>query len=124
MCGLLSVYNSSPYGRSLLFYWIRQAIDDKLNLERIVDEFKQKNPSLDINKNESPEYIPKGKYLGISRNSIVVVGNTLEEVIEKLHEKFPDSAAGVIRKGQKIEKFEVIFLFFPLKKLNVSTKLK
>jgi len=92
--------------------FIREAIKEKLNIEHIIDDFKKKNPPLDISKIEIPEFIPDGKYLGISRNSIVVVGDSLEEVTNKLYEKFPDSAAGIIRKGNKVEKFEVIFSLF------------
>lgn len=80
-----------------------------MSLEELIDEFKKKNPPLDRDKIEIPKYMPNGKYLGISRNRIVIIGDTLKEVTKKLIEKFPESAAGVIRKGMEIEHFEVIY---------------
>ena len=83
-----------------------------MSLERLIDEFNKKYPPLDIEKIEIPYYIPHGKYLGVSRNKIVVIGDSLKEVTKKLLEKFPESATGVIRKGKDIEHFEVIYSLF------------
>ena len=92
--------------------FIREAIDDKMNLQKIVDDFKNKNPPLDIEKIEIPEFIPDGKYLGISRNTIVVIEDSLQEAMKKLFEKFPEASAGIIRKGKEMEQFETLFSLF------------
>ena len=92
--------------------FIRQAIDDKINLQKIVDDFVKENPSLDEKKIEIPDFIPNGKYLGIARNEIVVIGDSLAVVMEKLHKKFPRAASGIIRKGEKMPSFETLFSFF------------
>jgi len=92
--------------------FIREAIDEKMNLQKIIDDFLEKNPPLDKEKIEIPDFIPDGKYLGISRNTIVSIGDTLGEAMEKLYEKFPKSAAGIIRKGKEMEHFETIFSLF------------
>jgi hypothetical protein len=68
--------------------FIREAIDDKINLQKTIADFKIKNPPLDINKIDIPDFIPNGKYLGISRNTIVIIGDTLQEVLKKLFGKF------------------------------------
>lgn len=94
--------------------FIREAIDDKMNLQKIIDDFKKKNPPFDKSKIDIPDFIPDGKYLGISRNTIVVIGDTLQEVVQKLFKKFPESAAGVMRKGKEIESFETIYSLFSL----------
>ncbi len=104
--------------------FIRESIDDKLNLEQSIDDFQKKNPPLDIDKIDIPEFIPDGKYLGISRNTIVVTGDSLGEVVEKLYEKFPKSAAGVLRKGKEIEDFEVLFSFFDIKNIECYQQAK
>lgn len=92
--------------------FIREAIDDKMNLQKIIDEFTKENPPLDEKKINIPDFIPDGKYLGIARNEIVVIGETLEEVMEKLHNKFPRAASGIIRKGKKMPTFETLFSLF------------
>ena len=92
--------------------FIREAIDDKMNLQQLIDDFKKKNPPIDLNKVEIPDFIPDGKYLGISRNTIVVIGDTLQDVMKKLYEKFPEASAGIIRKGKNIEQFETLFSLF------------
>jgi len=92
--------------------FIREAIDDKMNLQKIVDDFKNKNPPLDIEKIEIPEFIPDGKYLGISINTIVVIEDSLQEAMKKLFEKFPEASAGIIRKGKEMEQFETLFSLF------------
>ncbi len=94
--------------------FIREAIDEKMNLQKIIDDFLEKNPPLDREKIMIPDYIPEGKYLGISRNTIVSIGDTLEEAMSKLYEKFPESAAGVIRKGKEMEHFETLFSLFTI----------
>jgi len=83
-----------------------------MNLQKIVDDFKNKNPPLDIEKIEIPEFIPDGKYLGISRNTIVVIEDSLQEAMKKLFEKFPEASAGIIRKGKEMEQFETLFSLF------------
>ncbi len=98
--------------------FIRNAIEDKLNLQKLIDEFIEKNPPIDLDKIQIPDFIPDGKYLGISRNTIVTTGDSIEQVMKILYEKFPESAAGIIRKGKKIEEFEVIFSFFSAKNTN------
>ena len=92
--------------------FIREAIDDKMNLQKIVDDFKNKNPPLDMEKIEIPEFIPDGKYLGISRNTIVVIEDSLQDAMKKLFEKFPEASAGIIRKGKEMEQFETLFSLF------------
>jgi len=92
--------------------FIREVIDDKMNLQKIVDDFKNKNPPLDIEKIEIPEFIPDGKYLGISRNTIVIIEDSMQEAMKKLFAKFPESATGIIRKGKEIESFETLYSLF------------
>ena len=92
--------------------FIREAIDDKMNLQKLIDNFKEKNPPIDLKKIDIPEFIPDGKYLGISRNTIVATGDTIGEVMKVLYEKFPDATAGIIRKGKEIESFETLFSIF------------
>jgi hypothetical protein len=92
--------------------FIREAIDEKMNLQKLIDNFTKKNPPIDLKKIEIPDFIPDGKYLGISRNTIVIIEDTLQDALKKLYEKFPDAAAGVIRKGKKIEHFETLFSLF------------
>ncbi len=50
--------------------------------------------------------------MGISRNTIVIIGDTLQEVLKKLFGKFPESAASIIRKGKEIDSFETIYSLF------------
>ena len=92
--------------------FIREAIDEKLNLQKIVDDFLERNPPLDKEKIDIPDFIPDGKYLGIARNEIVITGDSLEEVMQKLIEKFPESATAIMRKGKEMEHFETLFSFF------------
>lgn len=92
--------------------FIREAIDDKMNLQKLIDDFKEKNPPIDLEKIEIPDFIPDGKFLGISRNTIVAIGDTLQEVMKILYEKFPEAAAGIIRKGKEMEQFETLFSLF------------
>jgi predicted aspartyl protease len=92
--------------------FIREAIDDKMNLQKIVDDFIEENPPLDEEKIEIPDFIPDGKYLGIARNEIVVICDSLEEAMEKLYKKFPRASSGIIRKGKKEKPFETLFSFF------------
>ena len=94
--------------------FIREAIDEKMNLQKIIDDFLETNPPLDEEKIEIPDYIPDGKFLGIARNEIVVVGDSLGEVMEKLYRKFPKAASGVLRKGKPLPDFETIFSLFNL----------
>ena len=96
--------------------FIREAIEDKMNLQKIIANFAEKNPPLDVNTIKIPDFIPDGKYLGISRNTIVSMGDSIQEVMNELFDKFPESAAGIIRKGKDIEKFEVLFSFFAAEK--------
>jgi len=95
--------------------FIREAIDDKMNLQKVVDDFLDKNPSLDRDKIKIPDFIPDGKYLGIARNEIVVTGDTIQEVMKILYEKFPEAATAILRKGKKIESFETLFSLFNAK---------
>ena len=95
--------------------FIRKSIDDKMNLQKLVDDFVEKNPLIDLDKIKIPDFIPDGKYLGISRNTIVAIGDTPQEVSRILFTKFPESAAGIIRKGKDIEPFETIFSLFSAK---------
>jgi len=92
--------------------FIREAIEDKMNLQTIVDDFVRENPPLDENNIKIPDFIPDGKYLGIARNEIVVIGDSIEEVMEKLYTKFPRAASGILRKGKKMPKFETLFSLF------------
>ncbi len=98
--------------------FIRQAIDEKMNLQRKIDDFLAKNPPMDKEKIKIPDFIPDGKYLGISRNSIVAIGDSSDEVLQILAEKFPHSASGVIRKGEKKEPMEYMFSIFSLDELD------
>lgn len=92
--------------------FIREAIDEKMNLQKLIDDFKEKNPPIDLDKIDIPDFIPDGKYLGISRNTIVAIGDTLQEVMKTLYEKFPEASAGILRKGKEIEQFETLFSLF------------
>lgn len=92
--------------------FIREAIDEKMNLQKLIDDFKEKNPPIDLNKIDIPDFIPDGKYLGISRNTIVAIGDTLQGVMKTLYDKFPEASAGIIRKGKEIEQFETLFSLF------------
>ncbi|MHA1728691.1 MAG: ribbon-helix-helix protein, CopG family [Promethearchaeota archaeon] len=92
--------------------FIREAIDDKMNLQKIVDKFKKKNPTFDLKKIDIPDYIPDGKYLGIARNTIICVGDSIQEVMKILFEKFPEAVGGIIRKGKEVETFEVLYSLF------------
>jgi len=92
--------------------FIRAAIEDKMNLNKVVDNFIKENPPLDKNKIKIPDFIPNGKYLGIARNEIVVIGDTIKEVMEKLYSKFPQAASGIIRKGMEMPVFETLFSLF------------
>jgi len=92
--------------------FIREAVEEKMNLQKVVDEFLEKNPPFDKDKLEIPDFIPDGKYLGIARNEIVIIGDSLGEVMEKLFQKFPESATSIIRKGEEMEQFETLFSLF------------
>ena len=92
--------------------FIREAIEDKMNLQSVVDDFVSDNPPLDESKIKIPDFIPDGKYLGIARNEIVVIGDSIEEVMEKLYTKFPQAASGILRKGEKMPQFETLFSLF------------
>lgn len=92
--------------------FIREAIDDKMNLQKVVDDFIKKNPPMNEENIDIPDYIPNGKYLGIARNQIVIIGDTLKEVLNKLYSKFPHAASGIIRKGAKMPVFETLFSLF------------
>lgn len=92
--------------------FIRQTIDEKINLQKIIEEFKIKNPIFDREKTIIPDFIPDGKYLGISRNQIVVIGDSAREVAKILFEKFPDSASGIIHKGHETETLDFVFSIF------------
>ncbi|MFX0207365.1 MAG: ribbon-helix-helix protein, CopG family, partial [Candidatus Hodarchaeota archaeon] len=104
--------------------FIREAIDEKMNLQKIVDDFIKENPPLDEKEIKIPDYIPDGKYLGIARNEIVVIGDSLEEVMEKLYKKFPRAASGIIRKGEKIPAFETLFSFFSVEDTKCYNQVK
>ncbi len=75
----------------------------------MINDFLKENPPLDVNKVEIPDFIPKGKFLGIARNKIVVIGDTIKEVMENLFSKFPQAASGIIRKGMEIPSFETLY---------------
>ncbi|MBD3211457.1 MAG: ribbon-helix-helix protein, CopG family [Candidatus Lokiarchaeota archaeon] len=92
--------------------FIREAIDDKMNLQAVIDNFLEKNPPIDLEKVKIPDYIPDGTYLGIARNEIVIMGNTMDEVINKLSLKFPESATMILKKGEPVESFETLFSLF------------
>ena len=94
--------------------FIRKAIDEKINFQKVVDNFIIENPPLDIEKINIPDFIPDGKYLGIARNEIVVIGDSIKEVIEKLYSKFPQAASGIIRKGMEMPVFETLFSLFSI----------
>lgn len=104
--------------------FIREAIEEKMNLQRVVDDFLEENPPLDKNKIDIPDYIPDGKYLGIARNQIVVIGDTIEEVMKKLYSKFPRAASGIIRKGEKIPEFETLFSLFSMENTKCYNQAK
>jgi len=99
-------------GYKSLSEFIREAIDEKINLQKTVDDFLEKNPPFDKDKFVIPDFIPDGKYLGIARNEIVIIGDSLGEVMEKLFKKFPESATTIIRKGIEMEHFETLFSLF------------
>jgi predicted aspartyl protease len=92
--------------------FIREAIEDKMILNKVVDNFIKENPPLDKDKIKIPDFIPNGKYLGIARNEIVVIGDSIKEVMEKLYSKFPQAASGIIRKGMEMPVFETLFSLF------------
>lgn len=104
--------------------FIREAIEDKMNLQNIIDEFSRENPPMDEEKIEIPDFIPNGKYLGIARNEIVVIGDTIEEVMEKLYNKFPRAASGILRKGKKMPKFETLFSLFSVENTKCFNQYK
>ena len=79
-----------------------------MNLQKVVDDFIRENPPLDKNKIKIPEFIPDGKYLGIARNEIVAIGDSIKEVMEKLYSKFPQAASGIMRKGMEMPVFETL----------------
>ncbi|TKJ22937.1 MAG: hypothetical protein CEE42_12505 [Promethearchaeota archaeon Loki_b31] len=92
--------------------FIREAIDEKINFQKVVDNHIKENPPLDKEKINIPDFIPDGKYLGIARNEIVVIGDSIKEVMEKLYSKFPQAASGIIRKGMEMPVFETLFSLF------------
>jgi len=92
--------------------FIRQAIEDKMNLNKVIDNFLLKNPQLNEQEIIIPDYIPDGKYLGIAKNEIVVTGDTVDEVMKTLLTKFSESATAIIRKGKEMEQFETLFSLF------------
>lgn len=92
--------------------FIRQTIDEKINIQKTIDEFKIKNPPFDREKIDVPDFIPDGKFLGISRNQIVTIGDSAREVAKILFEKFPDSATGIIHKGHESETLDFVFSIF------------
>lgn len=92
--------------------FIRKILEKEMDLHNKIDHFLEKNPPLDRKKINIPDYIPDGKYLGISRNSIVAIGNSAQEVASILAEKFPDSASGILHKGHDSEKIDVVFSIF------------
>lgn len=92
--------------------FIREAIDEKMNFQKVVDNFIKENPPLEKDKINIPDFIPDGKYLGIARNEIVVIGDSIKEVMEKLYSKFPQAASGIIRKGMEMPVFETLFSLF------------
>ena len=99
-------------GYKSLSEFIKEAIDEKINLQKTVDDFLEKNPPFDKDKLVILDFIPDGKYLGIARNEIVIIGDSLGEVMEKLFKKFPESATTIIRKGIEMEHFEILFSLF------------
>lgn len=92
--------------------FVRQTIDEKINIQKKIDEFKFKNPPFDREKIDIPNFIPDGKFLGISRNQIVVIGDSAREVAKILFEKFPDSATGIIHKDHESETLDFVFSIF------------
>ncbi len=92
--------------------FIREAIDEKMNLQEVIDDFIKENPPMDEEKIIISDFIPDGKYLGIARNEIVVIGDNLKDVTLKLYSKFPRAASGIIRKGKQITSFETLFSLF------------
>ena len=92
--------------------FIREAIDEKMNLQRLIDDFIEKNPPLDKKRIKIPDFIPDGKYLGIAHNEIVIIGDSLGEVMKKLLKGFPESSTSVMRKGMEMEHFETLFSTF------------
>jgi len=94
--------------------FIRQIIEKEMDLQNKIDEFLERNPPLDKKEIDIPDYIPDGKYLGISRNSIVAIGDSAQEVASILAEKFPDSASGIIHKGHETETIDFMFSIFTL----------
>ena len=94
--------------------FIRQIIEKEMDLQNKIDNFLEKNPPLDKKEIDIPDYIPDGKYLGISRNSIVAVGDSAQEVASILAEKFPDSASGILHKGHESETIDFVFSIFSL----------
>ncbi len=96
--------------------FIRYVIDKEMNLQQKIDDYLSKNPAFDRKKIKIPEYIPDGKYLGISRNCIVAIGDSAQEVASILAEKFPESATGIIHKGYESETLDFIFSIFSIEK--------
>jgi len=94
--------------------FIRQIIEKEMDLQNKIDEFLERNPPFDKNEIDIPDYIPDGKYLGISRNSIVAIGDSAQDVASILAEKFPDSASGIIHKGHETETIDFVFSIFSL----------
>ena len=94
--------------------FIRQIIDREMNVQKKIDDFLSRNPPFDRSKIVIPEYIPDGKFLGISRNAIVAVGDSAQEVAKTLTEKFPESASGIIHKGHEDEKIELLLSIFSI----------
>ena len=70
------------------------------------------NPPFEREKIAVPKYIPDGKYLGIARNEIVIIGDSPQEVSKRLMQNFPKSATGIIHKGYESEKLEFIFSIY------------
>jgi len=91
---------------------MKKIIDKEMDLREKIDEFLAKNPPFDREKIKIPDYIPDGKYLGISRNSIVVIRDSAQEVAALLAEKFSESASGIIHKGHESETIDFIFSLF------------
>ena len=104
--------------------FIRQSIDKEINLQQQIDEFLSKNPEFDREKIDIPDYIPDGKYLGISRNCIVVIGDTAQEVAIILAEKFPESASAIIHKGHESDTLDFVFSIFSIEKSKCYHQIK
>ncbi len=94
--------------------FIHQIIEKEMDLQNKIDNFLEKNHPLDKKEIDIPDYIQDGKYLGISRNSIVAVGDSAQEVASILAEKFPDSASGILHKGHESETIDFVFSIFSL----------